>query len=230
MKSFKTYLKENSKSKVEIHTSRDYTTLMKIINSETIDKGLSYDDVIIDAKGTIDMSLKNISSIPVQFGKVNTDFLVRGNNLKYLENSPSEVGGDFDCDNNKLKTLDGCPTFVKGRFSCRNNNLNKIDYTPEKATAMSFADNNIKSLLGIHKLIKSVTFIDFSNNPIVEGGIGLIFIKDLDKISYDHNNNWNPNFTSALKIIKKYLGKGKPALLACANELDEIGLGDFAKL
>ena len=112
-----------------------------------------------------------------------------------------EVGGDFWCSRNQLTSLEGAPSQVCGDFAC--------------------SGNKLTSLVGIHKIIKSCKGIGLSGNPIKEGGLGLLLIKDLKYIGADQ---------PALKIIAKYLGKGKRGMIDCQTELIKAGYKDFAKL
>jgi len=112
-----------------------------------------------------------------------------------------EVGGDFSCSDNQLTSLEGAPSQVGGDFYC--------------------IKNKLTSLVGIHKIIKSCKAIGLRGNPIKEGGLGLLLIKDLEDIGADQ---------PALKIIAKYLGKGKRGMIDCQTELIKAGFKDFARL
>ena len=112
-----------------------------------------------------------------------------------------EVGGYFYCSDNKLTSLEGAPSQVGGEFSC--------------------SGNKLTSLVGIHKIIKSCQEIYLQGNPIKEGGLGLLLIKDLKYIDDE---------LPALHIIKKYLGKGKRGMIDCQTELIKEGYKDFAKI
>ena len=65
----------------------------------------------VDINGNVNLSGKELSEIPFQFGK---------------------VSGDFECQNNKLTSLDFAPEFVGGCFNCSNNNINDFDNIPIK--------------------------------------------------------------------------------------------------
>ncbi len=155
-------------------------------------------------------------------------FDISNNKLKTLKRCPYLVLGYFNCSNNRLSSLRYCPDKVQGDFLAHNNLIKSLKFVPTHIQgSFDIADNIITSLIGIHK-IQSCNNIDLSNNRIVEGGIGLIFIKHLDKILVGPDDDMS--FIAAMKIINKYLRKGKTGLLPCANELEEAGLGAFAKL
>jgi len=112
-----------------------------------------------------------------------------------------EVGGYFYCSRNQLTSLEGAPSQVGRYFDC--------------------SYNKLTSLVGIHKIIKSCKEIYLQGNPIKEGGLGLLLIKDLEHISSE---------LPAFEIIRKYLGKGKRGMIDCQTELIKAGFKEYAKL
>jgi len=155
----------------------------------------------VNVTGNVNLYKLKLARLPAKFGEVGGDFYCSRNQLTSLEGAPSQVGGYFSCADNKLTSLEGAPSQVGGYFSC--------------------ADNKLTSLVGIHKIIKSCKTIGLSGNPIKEGGLGLLLIKDLKYIGADQ---------PALKIIAKYLGKGKRGMIDCQTELIKAGYKEFAKL
>ncbi len=71
------------------------------------------EDGIVDVDGDVDLSDKNLTSIPVQFGR---------------------VSGWFDCSHNQLTSLKGAPREVEGWFYCR---INKKNFTKQDVRAVS---------------------------------------------------------------------------------------------
>ena len=63
------------------------------------------DDMSISINGNVDLSDKNLKSIPIKF---------------------KEVTGYFYCINNQLTSLKGCPETVDGLFYCSNNQLTSL--------------------------------------------------------------------------------------------------------
>ena len=114
---------------------------------------------------------------------------------------PVNVTGDVNLSSLKLARLPVKFGEVGGSFDCYRNQLT--------------------SLVGIHKIIKSCKGINLYDNPIKEGGLGLLLIKDLKYIQYN---------LPAFQIIEKYLGKGKRGMIDCQTELIKAGFKDFAKL
>jgi len=151
-------------------------------------------------------TLPNVSSLASLKGatepvNVTGDVNLRSLKLARLPAKFGEVGGDFWCSRNQLTSLEGAPSQVCGDFAC--------------------SGNKLTSLVGIHKIIKSCGQIFFRENPIKEGGLGLLLIRDLNYIGADQ---------PAFEIISKYLGKGKRGMIDCQTELIKAGYKDFAKL
>ncbi len=171
--------------------------------------------LIYRVTGNVNLSYAGLDDIPAQFKTVDRTFDVSYNRLTTLNKGPQEAVSYY-CNNNSLTTLEGFPN---------------------KAKTLIASNNHITSLVGVEKILHECTSLHLSNNPIVEGGIGLIFIKNLNDIRC--NEKFLAESTSggivfnsikALSIIRKYLRQGKDGLLACANELEEAGLERFAIL
>ena len=58
------------------------------------------DDGSIDVVGTVNLSNRNLTKIPFNFGKVSGGFFCYNNQLTSLKGSPNTVGGGFDCYSN----------------------------------------------------------------------------------------------------------------------------------
>ena len=87
-------------------------------------------DLSVNVKGDVDLSDKNLQSIPIKFSRVEGNFWINDNNLRTLDGSPDWVGGDFFVYNNNLKNLNGGPQIVIGEYSAQSNNLNSVDGFP----------------------------------------------------------------------------------------------------
>ena len=88
-------------------------------------------DLTVDVDGPVNLYRRNLTSIPIQFGKVTGYFDCDYNNLQSLEGCPEKVGGSFYCSYNKLQSLKWCPTKIGGNFACHHNNLTTLEYKPE---------------------------------------------------------------------------------------------------
>ncbi len=165
------------------------------------------------------------------------------NFITTLVGGPTLIDGEFDCSNNRLTNLIGAPEYIGDRFLCDENYLTTLDglNLTRPLKSVSFINNKITSLKGIHNRIPGCFKIDISDNPIQEGGIGLILIPGLQKVLFRQTDVLDPtdfstkkkkrsNFDRALLIIYKYLDQGKKGLLQCQEELVNAGLSEFAEL
>ena len=84
------------------------------------------EDLSVDVEGDIDISFKDLSSVPVSFGFVSGRFNCGYNNLTSLVGSPISVGV-FHCGGNKLVSLVGSPESVVGNFFCNSNKLSNLE-------------------------------------------------------------------------------------------------------
>ncbi len=155
---------------------------------------------------------------------------------RYVSKNPNflfEVETDVDFSNARFEEIPIKFCYVGGLFDLVGNNINSLKNLPTIANRIDLSSNDLNSLCGIHD-IKNCVSIGLSGNYIVEGGIGLILINGLQRVSFGIKSEIDSiaamNFIRALKIIRKYFNQGKDGLLACANELEENGLEEFAKL
>ena len=89
-------------------------------------------DGTVDVYGSINLSLRGLTKLPLKFGKIDGWFDCSYNQLTTLEGGPQEVGGAFDCSDNQLVTLEGSPKEVGGAFNCRNNQLITLEGSPRE--------------------------------------------------------------------------------------------------
>ncbi len=165
--------------------------------------------------------------IPFTISHVSKTFKCYTAGLKTLKGCPETVGGGFVVYHNKLTSLEYAPKKVHGNFNVSTNKVQSFDHCPEYILNNFFLANNaIESVCGLHTKLLHCQGIDFSHNYIQEGGIGLLLIEGLEKITA----NATGSFERAANIINGYLGKGKSGLLECQQELLDKGLDRFAKL
>ncbi len=161
-------------------------------------------------------------------------FLADGNLLYDLQNGPSKLYACneynvtlYSCRHSSLKSLLGAPDTVD-RFFCDRNHLTSFEHGPAYTQLFSASSNRFESLIGIHKHIKQCFKLELNHcSNIRSGGIGLLLIDDLKTVEHD---GCDPEFSSALGIILRYLPKGKSGLLECQEELLSNGLEDYAQL
>ena len=87
------------------------------------------EDGSIDVDGNVDLGDKNLSKLPIKFGKVG-GFYCYNNKLTSLDGSPGYVGGDFYCQYNQLTSLEGAPSHVGRDFYCSYNQLTSLEDVP----------------------------------------------------------------------------------------------------
>lgn len=155
---------------------------LEITNYTITDKGT------VDVDGTVDISFKELTEIPLQFGVVKGDFncsnnrleslkgapilvgvtfFCHKNNLTSLKFSPNSVGKAFVCRENQLTTLEGCPRSINGTFDCTGNQLTTLLGGPEAVSGdFECSKNKLTSLHGLPEYIRSVLYC--SGNPIPE--------------------------------------------------------------
>ncbi len=104
------------------------------------------DDMSISVNGTVNLSGRKLTQIPIKFKEVGGYFSCYGNQLTSLEGCPETVGGDFSCSNNQLTSLEGCPETVSGYFYCGYNQLTSLEYCPETVGDFYCSNNQLTSL------------------------------------------------------------------------------------
>jgi Leucine-rich repeat (LRR) protein len=100
------------------------------------------EDDSIDVNGSVDLSDKELTKIPLKFRNVSGYFYCSDNNLASLEGCPKSVGSDFSCRYNKLTSLEGCPESVGRSFLCYNNKLTSLEGCPKSVGEFFDCDNN----------------------------------------------------------------------------------------
>ena len=109
------------------------------------------DNLVVDTNGTVDLSEKKLSKIPVKFGEVTGSFICHSNLLTSLEGSPDIVDKIFNCSNNPyLTSLKGSPEKIGGSFDCRNNpKLASLEGGPKIVDIIDCSENkSLTSLKG----------------------------------------------------------------------------------
>jgi hypothetical protein len=87
-------------------------------------------DNSIDVEGDVDLLHRNLTEMPVKFGKVTGNFNCSSNELTSLKGCPITVTGDFYCSFNKLTSLKHGPITVSGDFYCFRNQLTSLEHCP----------------------------------------------------------------------------------------------------
>jgi hypothetical protein len=101
-------------------------------------------DGVVDADDVY-INDKDLTEIPVQFGRVSGKFWCHNNRLTSLRGAPYWVQESMRCDHNRLTSLEFIPTYIGNTFLCHNNS----QLTP---FAMRFAlKSKIGEIVGLNK-------------------------------------------------------------------------------
>ena len=153
---------------------------------------------------------------------ISRDLHIQSKNLNSLTGSPNHVSGTFQCYANNLTNLIGGPQQVDGDYRCALTNLTDlVGCASHIGGSLDCCYSKITSLVGIHKIIKRCNGFYFDSEKVTQGGIGLLLIDNLTKIS---------KYFTPFDIISKYLGSGTKGMMECSKELMAKGYEDYAKL
>lgn len=187
--------------------------------------------------------LTDLVGAPTTIGR---NFYCSQNNLTSLKGCPAEIPFSFDCsvnnlttlefapkcqilicDSNRLTSLKGAPSYVR-TFSCNYNKLTSLEYAPTHALESFICKNNkISSLIGVDDILENVGVFYCGDNPIREGGLGLLLIPKISKLVFDNGERTNLAFA----IIANYISVNAAELIyECQRELIEAGLEEFAQI
>ncbi len=104
-------------TRLEIHNlCRKYGIIDYTINS----------DMSISVNGHVDLTFKNLKSIPIALKEVSGDFFCGDNQLTSLKYCPETVGGGFNCYRNQLTNFDGLPEFFERPIYLSGNPVDEI--------------------------------------------------------------------------------------------------------
>lgn len=188
-------------------------------------------DIIIDehtgvvhVRGYVRLT-KSCDQLPVQFGKVSSNFSCSNQNLRTLQGAPTWVGGSFFCGYNLLNDLAHAPGHVGVDFTCEGNLLKDLQHMPEfVGSAFWCYDNPLLSLEGFdsHVHVGGEFWCTYTSDlPLLrclQAG-GMITLSDHMVIA--------PEPVS--KILEKHQPLGKKGMLNCALELKQAGFKENAR-
>lgn len=94
----------------------NYDDVKAWLEEMNIDNYVIHDDLTVDAN-FINLSKKQLTHIPIQFGIIRGGFDISDNLLTSLKGSPSKTYGPYNCHDNPLTNLQYAPKEV-AEFSC----------------------------------------------------------------------------------------------------------------
>lgn len=110
----------------------DYNIVKSWLDEMEIKNYTINDDLTVYVDGNVELSLQNLTEIPVQFSVVSGHFFCDKNRLTTLKGCPTEVGIGFYCYDNKLTSLEYGPVKVDNDYFCYNNNITTLKYFPKE--------------------------------------------------------------------------------------------------
>jgi hypothetical protein len=120
---------------------------------------------VLDCFEDVDISRRNLTEIPFQFGVINGSFCCSNNLLKSLKKCPTEVIGNFDCSVNDITSLEYSPKKIKGFFHCYFNQLTDLHHSPSEVDGtFDCRHNKLKTFKGAPAQIKE--HLDCRNNEL----------------------------------------------------------------
>lgn len=175
-------------------------------------------------------------ALPVQFGRVNGDFLVHDMSLTSLVGAPHIVLGAFNCSQNLLTSLMHAPRTCEN-MDCSHNKLTNLSHAPIVSNSLDCSYNLLTDLTtcpGAQDVFAAYNpFEHFRNTP---GDIERVTITYkpnlplLGLLSVHHVEIFDPDNGEYMeplsKILNAHIGKGvtnKVAMLKCAGELIKAG-------
>jgi hypothetical protein len=166
------------------------------------------EDGSVDVDGSVNLSGKRLTKLPLKFRRVTGNFVCHTNRLTSLEGAPKELGGTFDCQQNQLTSLEGSPKVVGGDFWCSYNQLTSLVGGPEVVLGVYFVyDNKINSFEGFPDDYEGD--VDFNSNPaqkILDEFPYHLWVKAIHLIN-DYDAIWNGEIVpERLEMVKEKLG------------------------
>ncbi len=116
---------------------------------------------VVNIDGGVNLNNKNLTTIPVKFGRVKKHFNVFSNQLTNLDFCPNYVGTDFLIDGNNISSLEGMPRFIGGNAALNNNPIKNLKGMSQRIGLSIFLDNTlITSLEGIPKNVHNTLSVE----------------------------------------------------------------------
>lgn len=160
--------KENKFFKTEIQVEN-------WLNSMNVENYIIHDNLIVDVNGSVDISGRNLSYLPVQFGIVYNNFYAYNNSLSSLEGFPYKIYGKLSCQENMINSLKFCPNQIGGKIDFSENFILSLKGFPKvirnnSENILSFFENPIELLLILTSKANYLKFIKYLNDyDVIEG-------------------------------------------------------------
>jgi hypothetical protein len=151
------------------------------------------EDGTVDVDGDVSLYKRNLSKLPLKFGRVTGNFYCQHNKLTTLEGCPGEVDDHFYCNNNQLTTLEGCPRVVGGDFWCYRNQLTTLESDPDRIPEVGgnfwCSSNQLTTLLGCPRVVGGDFWCYYNKLTIINDELEFVKIKGDFKIENNPIHN-----------------------------------------
>lgn len=161
---------------------------------------------------SVDLSQKELTAIPIQFGLVNGSFNCSCNRLQSLKGVARFVNGAFDCSYNYLDTLDGSPLEVDSKFLAQYNQIHDISHLPKMIHDILNLKNNLITELDLASITISNSILLF-DNPIDT-------IHSLPQLNLDKKDKIEMWLNEKSPFLKEYLKHNPSASHVNTHYLD----------
>ncbi len=132
---------------IKLFESMTEVEVEKICKNHGIENWSINKDGLVDVDGDVNLAFRDLTKLPLQFGRVTGGFYCHINKLTTLEGAPTEIGDGFFCDDNRLTTLEGAPKEVRGNFECQWNVLTTLEGAPKEVRGNFYCHHNYLTTL-----------------------------------------------------------------------------------
>ncbi len=123
----------------------------------------------ISIQGSVVLSNKKLTEIPIPFEVVGNTFAIINNSITSLKNSPWFVGWDFRCNGNNLTSLEFGPTDVARSYDVSDNPLTSLKGIPKRLFNIDLRNTLLKPS-DLVPLLFVEFFEDFKPALMIENG------------------------------------------------------------
>lgn len=192
-----------------------------------------YNGKHVNVNQNIDWSGMELTELPdLGIYRVHGNFIVKGNKLLNLKNSPIEITGNYDCSYNMLETLENCETQkVMKVFYCGSNNLRNMKGCPPVILSSIHVEGNpLESLEGIGASRRLSTAVvgarETSFSESLKEEIE-IYRACIQKLIWNANLSFVENLEVLIKVDPNFLRKEWKLLSEIREKYRGLDLGNF---
>jgi hypothetical protein len=232
-----------------VNTDKIHQDLHRYFEDANTEMPLNEDQYQIDDQGVVHVQADVLrirgsvnGALPVQFGRVDGDFLVHDMSLTSLVGAPHIVLGAFNCSQNFLTSLMHAPRTCE-YMDCSHNKLTNLSHAPIVSNSLDCSYNLITDLATCppaQDVFASYNpFENFRNTSTNIERVTITYKPNLPLLgllSVHHVEIFDPDTgeykEDLSKILNAHAGKGvsnKAHMLKCATELIKAGYKENAR-